>query len=295
MPAAETVPTPLVDSMSPELAQRLASVVQPERRVSRGDALPPLWQWAYFGPVAPTSELGTDGHPRREGPWAERFPRRMAGGGRVEQLGPLVVGLPAEKRSQLQRAEEKLGRSGPLLLCDWRHTYLQSGVTVIEELQTLVYRPEVHEATRSNGRGTSEATLPSPHPGPSLSWQLARKLHFDPVTLFRFSAATWNAHRIHYDREYALREGYSGLVVHGPLLTMLMAQEAQRSIGDLAWIEFRYQAPVIATEMVELYIATAEDRCQLEARKQDGTVASSLMASNSARRERHDQQDRHGQ
>ena len=278
----------LVDSMSPELACRLASVVQPGRRAGRGDPLPPLWQWAYFAAAVTNEQIGEDGHPKRDDPWAESFPRRVAGAGRVERLAPLVLGRPATKRSVLERAEEKSGRSGRLVVCDWRHTYLQDEVTVIDEVQTLVYRPRVPAQDWPSRAQQASPVISSPpghreDEGPSNggrgSWSVVRRLEFSPTLLFRFSASTWNSHRIHYDRGYASSEGYPGLLVHGPLLAMLMAQEAEQAIGDLRLLEFRALSPVFDNEVVDLYLDLTESGCRLEARKPDGTLASFLTAS----------------
>jgi 3-methylfumaryl-CoA hydratase len=107
-----------------------------------------------------------------------------------------------------------------------------------------------------------------------------RHLEFDPVMLFRFSAATWNSHRIHYDRPFATQEeGYAGLLVHGPLLTVLLAREAEGVLGELEEVDFRLQAPTFDTQSVDVFVHQAnETSCQVEARKDDGTVAVSLSA-----------------
>jgi 3-methylfumaryl-CoA hydratase len=262
--------------MSPEPARRLASVVQPERRTEVGDRLPLLWHWAYFPDLAPTGALGPDGHPRRRDPWAERFPRRMAGGGSIRRYAPLVLGTPALRRSELVGARERTGRSGGLVICDWLHTYQQAGATVLEETQTLIYRAPGSEA---DGGRAVPARAPAPAPGPfehsDQPWELVRRLEFGPVLLFRFSAVTWNSHRIHYDRPYAmLEEGYGGLLVHGPLLTMLLAQETERVLGEQDAIEFRVQSPVLDTEAVDVFVQElGGGRCQAEARTADGRVA----------------------
>ncbi len=298
------------DSMCPEPARRLASVVQPGRRAEVGDALPVLWQWAYFSDAEAGGSLGEDGHPRRDDPWAAAFPRRMAGGGRVRQLAPLVLGQPAERRSVLDRVEDKVGRSGPLVVCDWRHTYLQGGATVLEEVQTLVYRPARSPAEGPDGRLLAGGPRPGGSgglglglaggqagggPGPGVGPEAGagrganpatpeavglpvRRLSFGPVLLFRFSAATWNSHRVHYDRDYARAEGYPGLLVQGPLLALLLSQEAERALGRLRVVEFRAQSPVFDTDTVEVYLSATAGSCRVEARKQDGTLASALVA-----------------
>ena len=264
------------DSMAPEIADRLAAVVEPGRRFGQGDRLPALWHWAYFPELAPPGELGPDGHPRRVDEMAKRFPRRMAGGGRVQQLKGLVVGEQAEKFSEIVDIRERHGRSGDLAVCDWRHEYVQQGATALEEIQSLVYLPprmnEEPTATNVQAAAASESAREP--------WQVVRHASFGPVLLFRFSAATWNSHRIHYDRGYATdEEGYPGLVVHGPLLTMLLAREAERLLGPELSLEFRSRASVFDNEEVDVYLLREGDvSCRLEARKPDGTVTTSLFA-----------------
>jgi 3-methylfumaryl-CoA hydratase len=261
--------------MAPEGARRLAAVVQPGRQCAPGDLLPLLWQWAYFPELVANEDLGGDGHPVRHDEWVERFPRRMAGGGRAKWLAPFVIGEPAQRRSELVRAREREGRQGGLVICDWLHIYYQGEVQVLEEVQTVIYRP-LREAEPSG----NEAPPPRPSEPDQRAWELVRHLEFDPVQLFRFSAATWNSHRIHYDRPFATgQEGYAGLLVHGPLLTMLLAREAEGVLGELGEVEFRLQAPTFDTEAVDVFVHEInETSCQVEARKDDGMVAVSLSA-----------------
>ena len=266
------------DSMPPEIAERLACAVGPGRRFEKGDLLPALWHWAYFPELAPLSELGPDGHPRRDDELVQSFPRRMAGGGRVQQLRGLVVGEPAEKISEIVEMREHHGRSGDLVVCEWRHTYLQAGATALEEMQSLVYLPARTGKQKPPGEGARAGAAPQPARG---SWEIVRHVEFSSVALFRFSVATWNSHRIHYDRGYATgEEGYPGLVVHGPLLTMLLAREAERELGSSLSLEFRSKAAVFEGEGVDVWRLREDDStCLLEARKSDGTVTTALSAS----------------
>ena len=262
--------------MSPGPARHMASVVQPGRRTEVGDELPLLWHWAYFPDLAPAADLAADGHPRRADAWAQRFPRRVAGGGRARRLAPFVLGTPARRRSELLSAKQKTGRSGDMVICDWLHTYEQGGQTVLEEDQTVIYREP--RPTAGPGAPPAEARRATPPEGDGRSSKLVRRLEFGPVLLFRFSAVTWNSHRIHYDRPYAtLEEGYEGLLVHGPLLAMLLAQEPERVLGGLTAVEFRVTAPVFDTETVDVFVRQVDaNTCEAEARKADGTVAASL-------------------
>ena len=279
-----------VDTMAPESAERLAAVLDVPRAFRAGDELPLLWHWAYFSDTVPQSELAADGHPRRTDPAMERFPRRMAAGGSVRHLGALVVGRPAKRYSFLDELTEKQGRTGPLLFANWRHVIEQGGSTVREERQTVVYRPARDETTES-GRpadGGRRAEDPGPRaksrqPRPSHRPDKCRRgwsLSTAPM-LFRFSAVTWNAHRIHYDWPYATgSEGYPGLVVHGPLLACLLGLEASHELGEPAQIEFRALAPVFVDDQVEIFIEHyGPGRLTVQARRHDGAVAMSLVAS----------------
>jgi hydroxyacyl-ACP dehydratase HTD2-like protein with hotdog domain len=263
------------DSMAPEAARRLAAVVQPGRECAPGDLLPVLWQWAYFPELEPNEALGGDGHPLRHDEWVERFPRRMAGGGRAKRLAPFVIGEPAERRSELVRAREREGRQGGLVICDWLHTYSQGGAQVLEEIQTVIYRPPRGAAPASDVAPPLITNEPDQR-----AWDFVRRLEFNPVMLFRFSAATWNSHRIHFARPLATQEeGYAGLLVHGPLLTVLLAREAEGVIGELEEVDFRLQAPTFDTQSVDVFVHQVDETsCQVEARKDDGTVAVSLSA-----------------
>lgn len=202
----------------------------------------------------------------------------------MEVVKPLFIGQPAEKESELKKVVEKEGRTGPLLVAEWRHRYCQGGTTAIEEWQTVIYRPEASRGGapgRPAERGASEAPVVRQEAnlqvtGPA--WQMVRRLEFDPIILFRFSAATWNSHRIHYDRGYAESEGYPGLLVQGPLLAVLMAGQAQLAIGDLRTLEYRAHSPVFDTDVVDLYLRRDPATCWVEVRRPDGSVTSSLSA-----------------
>ncbi len=258
--------------MAPENAERFAAVLDRPRAFRPGDELPLLWHWAYFAETVGQSELGADGHPRRNDALAERFPRRMAAAGSVDRIGPLCVGRPATRYSYLEETTEKHGRTGPLLFAVWRHSVEQDGRTVLEERKTLVYRPAL---VRSPEGGSSpRETVVRPSSGPR------RTLTFDAALLFRFSAVTWNAHRIHYDQPYATDlEGYPGLVVHGPLLAAELALEASHEIGKLAHIDFRVRASVFVDDRIEVFgQKCGQSRFSAEARRADGTVAMSLEA-----------------
>jgi len=184
-----------------------------------GDALPPGWHWLYFLEAKPASELGPDGHPKRGGflPPVE-LPRRMWAGGRIEFKRPLRVGDEIRRDSTILSIEPKQGRSGSLVFVTVRHTVYAGGKPAVIEEQDIVYREAANPGDPP----------PSPKPAPrDALWR--REIVADPVMLFRYSALTFIGHRIHYDLDYCRsEEGYPGLVVHGPLQTILLLDLARR-------------------------------------------------------------------
>ncbi len=202
--------------------------------LASGEGLPLLWHWVYLLDRPAQAELGPDGYPVRgtvaafPGPgWpggtTPQGRRRMWAGGRVRTSGPLRCGDLATKRSRVLSVQEKRGRTGPLTFIVVEHQILQRDRVVIEEQQDIVYR----EAARAGGQlppASQECPAVRPADG---EWVI----EVSPTLLFRFSALTYNAHRIHYDRDYARHvEGYPGLLTHGPLQALAMA-EAARAAG----------------------------------------------------------------
>jgi 3-methylfumaryl-CoA hydratase len=265
------------DTMAPENAERLAAVLDTPQVFRPGDELPLLWHWAYFSDIVAQSDLGHDGHPARTDGMTERFPRRMAAAGSVHRLGTLLIGMTAERRSCLVDLTEKQGRTGPLLFATWRHVVEQDGRGVLEEQQTLVYRSAPAGRAPSGGPEKQDKKAAGQGVAPQV---LRRSLAFDSAQLFRFSAVTWNAHRIHYDQTYATAtEGYRGLVVQAPLLATHLALDASRELGRLSHVEFRAFAPVFADERVEIFGGTTvPGEFSAVARRGDGTIAMSLVA-----------------
>ena len=202
-----------------------------------GDAVPPAWHWLYFLEARPASQVGVDGHPRR-GDFLPPvpLPRRMWAGGRIEWRSPLRVGDAATRLSEIVSVEPKSGRTGTLVFVTVRHTIsTAAGVSVVEE-HDIVYR----EAARPGD------PVPAPRPGPAGAvW--TRTTVPDEVMLFRYSALTFNGHRIHYDAPYVTgTEGYPGLVVHGPLQATLLLDLARTQAPParrLARFEYRALSP----------------------------------------------------
>jgi len=198
-----------------------------------GDPLPPLWHWLYFLPLARQSELGPDGHPKRGGFLPPvPLPRRMWAGSRLSFLHPLRIGEPIERTSTIVDVTRKDGRSGPLVFVRVRHEIAgSSGLAIVDE-HDIVYRdvpaPNERPATPPRASGTA-------------SW--SRTIQPDDSLLFRYSALTFNGHRIHYDRRYVTEvEGYPGLVVHGPLIATLLLELARGARPEAAVVRYSFRA-----------------------------------------------------
>ena len=197
-----------------------------------GDALPQAWHWLYFLDAQPPSALGPDGHPARGGFLPPvPLPRRMWAGGRMRFDHPLRIGERARKVSTIASVEQKSGRSGELVFVTVRHEISAGGRTAIVDEQDLVYR----------GAAAAGDKRPAGEPAPAAAaWR--QDCRADPVMLFRYSALTFNGHRIHYDRPYAMHEEhYAGLVVHGPLQATLLLDLARRNAAQ-AVRTFQYRA-----------------------------------------------------
>ncbi len=229
------------DTIDPLRARAMqAALDDPAAPLGPGDALPPLWHWLYFWTVAPEAELGPDGHPARGGflPPIE-LPRRMWAGSRVSFPRPLPVGAAATRRSEIIQVSLKEGRSGPLAFVTVRHQVATDEGICIEEEQDIVYRAAPAPDLRPRPGEAAPTTA---------AWR--REMAPDPVLLFRYSALTFNGHRIHYDLKFTTEvEGYPGLVVHGPLLATLMVELARRERPEarVTRFEFRAERPIFDT------------------------------------------------
>jgi len=203
--------------------------------VEAGAPLPPLWHWLYFLPLHRQSEIGPDGHARRGGFLPPvPLPRRMWAGSQFEFRSPVRVGDAVERTSTIADVTVKEGRTGKLVFVKVRHELRCNGAAdpAIVEFHDIVYR----EARRA---GDVE---PTPHAAEAgARWQ--RRIVPDDVLLFRYSALTFNGHRIHYDRKYVTEvEGYPGLVVHGPLIATLLMDLVRRNAPDADIATFRFKA-----------------------------------------------------
>lgn len=237
-----------------------------------GSALPPLWHWFYFLPRAPQARLGRDGHPQRGGfmPPID-LPRRMFAGARLRFRQPLTIGMPATRKAVIRDVSLKEGKSGRLAFVTVAFEVFQEGHLCIEEQQDIVYREAGGPVPAPRQR-----ELP---PAPEGAW--TRLIAPDPTLLFRFSALTFNAHRIHYDRDYATKEeGYPGLVVHGPLSAMLLIELVRRnSRQPVSAFAFRGLAPLFDLAPFRL-LGSLDDSgvVHLEAQGPDGATAVTATA-----------------
>jgi len=207
-----------------------------------GTALPPLWHWLYFLPQHRQSELGPDGHAQRGGFLPPvPLPRRMWAGGRLawEPGNTLQVGDAAERRSTIASVTHKAGRSGELVFVLVRHAFHNARGLALTEEHDIVYR-----AAPAPG---DAAPVPTPAPQDAA---FSRRIVPDATLLFRYSALTFNGHRIHYDRSYVTEvEGYPGLIVHGPLIATLLLDLLRREMpgATVARFEFRAIRPTFDT------------------------------------------------
>ena len=217
-----------------------------------GMPLPPLWHWLYFLPLHRARDIGPDGHARRGGFLPPvPLPRRMWAGSRFKFHSPLRVGQRVQRVSTIEAVSERQGRSGALVFVTVRHEFTVAGQAqpALREWHDIVYREEPAPGT--------PAPTGEPAPAPDLTrphWQ--RSLVPDEVLLFRYSALTFNGHRIHYDRRHVTQtEGYPGLVVHGPLIATLLLDLLHRQWPQARLKAFHFKArhPCFDGQALELH------------------------------------------
>ncbi len=232
-----------------------------------GAALPPLWHWLYFLPRALQREIGRDGHPQRGGFLPPvPLPRRMWAGGRLQFHRPLRIGDAVTRESKIISVESKTGRSGSLVFVGVQHEFSTSDGIALTEEQDIVYRDAPQP-------GAVAATT---HPAQE-NETFRRNVTPDPVLLFRYSALTFNGHRIHYDRPYVSdAEGYPGLVVHGPLIATLLLDllRVERPAARVKRFTFKAVSPLFDLHVFTLCGRDESDgRFSLWARAHDGALA----------------------
>lgn len=252
--------------VEPDGVRRLAALLDRAQAPGPGDPLPALWHWIFFAPTARTLDIAADGHPRRGGFLPDvPLPRRMWAGGRLRFLAPIRIGDALQRRSTIHDVRLKEGRSGALVFVTVRHELSVAGRPAIEEEQEIVYR----EAPRGD---------PAPPAGEPLEPQFSRTITPDPVLLFRYSAVTFNAHRIHYDRDYAVGvEGYPGLVVQAPLTATLLMETLHEALPETAAacrsLRFRALHPLFDGRAVTLNVHRQDERATLWAQRADDVTA----------------------
>ncbi|MCX8115362.1 MAG: MaoC family dehydratase N-terminal domain-containing protein [Burkholderiaceae bacterium] len=234
---------------------------------ARDATLPPCWHWLYFLPRSPQSTLGPDGHPQRSGflpPVA--LPRRMWAGSRVDFRAPIAFGAALARTSTIADVRNTSGRSGALAIVTVRHEIRADGALAIVDEHDIVYREAPAHGEPAAARRASA----------SRAAQFGRPVAPDPVLLFRYSALTFNGHRIHYDRSYATAvEGYPGLVVHGPLQATLLLDLLDRELPGArpSRFAFRALAPLFDTAPFDVCGARDGDRVRLWTQSADGAIA----------------------
>lgn len=240
-------------------------------RAGMGEPLPPCWHWLYFLDAVPASALDKDGHAKRGGFMPPvPLPRRMWAGSRIRFCAPLFLGAEARRVTTIADIQHKPGRSGDLVFLTLRHEIFLADQLAIEEEQDLVYREPV------TGAATS-----APQQAP-VEAQWTRDVTPDPILLFRYSALTFNSHRIHYDRDYATGvEGYKSLVMQGPLTATLLLDLLQRKLPGVRVGEFSFRAlwPLLEGSPLRLQGSRDGPGVSLWALDGAGTLAMQAQAS----------------
>lgn len=240
------------DVLSSRHARLMAATIGvPQSEIVQGSTLPPLWHWLYFLSGEPSAALGRDGHPARGGFLPPvTLPNRMWAGGQLEFHASVPLDVAVEKRSTVVSVDHKVGRSGELVFVKVEHQLLHDNTKILTEYHDIVYKG-------ASGTGSASASGDMPVA------QHSRRVKPDSTMLFRYSALTFNGHRIHYDADYCRDvEGYPNLVIHGPLNATLLAGFAQEVSGR-PLKQFRYRGLKPAILGNELSINAAQDGNQL--------------------------------
>ena len=247
---------------------RLAGVLDHDTPPWPPGQVPPLGHWLNFLPGVRQAEIGEDGHPKRGGFLPPvSLPRRMWAGGRLSFHAPIPIGEEIVRQSTIKSVEPKSGRSGEMVFVTVEHAVSAAGVLAVTEEQDIVYR----DAPKP---GAAPPPAPALEASPKPDW--TRRVTPDPVLLFRYSALTYNGHRIHYDRNFATEaEGYPGLVVHGPLIaTLLLDHYLRRHPGaPITSFGFRAQKPLYDIAPFDLNGRETDEGAELWATGEDGRVA----------------------
>lgn len=232
------------DILAPDRANALLATLNQPAILKSGDALPPLFHWLYFQELIPYDDLKEDGH-QKMGVFLPPIglPRRMWAGSEVQFIKPLHLGANAERHSHIMDIIQKNGATGPLCFLTIEHKIFQNDDLCLIDQHQIVYRQ------------ANTATVPA------LRTEGAGTYQVDAVTMFRYSALTFNGHRIHYDHDYARNvENYPSIVVHGPLMATMAMRHAQMTMPDRPVMSFAFKvfAPVFENESFD-FVQTDHD------------------------------------
>jgi 3-methylfumaryl-CoA hydratase len=254
--------------VDPASVARMAATLDRITSPQVGEPLPVLWHWMLRTPTVPTSALGADGHPPLGGFLPDLgLPRRMWAGSQLRYTRRFRVGDTVEWRSKVQNMQRKQGRNGPLAFVTLRNEFQIAGEKALEEEQVLVYRAAAAEAASPAGRSPDRAA------------QFSAEVMPQTPLLFRYAALTFNAHRIHYDRDYAKQqEGYPGLVVPGPLTAALLTGLFEREYPSarIRALSIRAEAPLFDTAPFSIHGWRQGPQAQLWGQTPQGAVAMSM-------------------
>ncbi|HJO12094.1 MAG: MaoC family dehydratase N-terminal domain-containing protein [Gammaproteobacteria bacterium] len=264
------------DILTPAPVEAMAATLnRADMETIPGTALPPLWHWLYFLAPAHHDQLAEDGHAKK-GDFLPPvpLPRRMWAGSLFEFHHPLSVGDHVQRKSTIKRIDIKKGRSGELAFVCVHHQISDSAGVAISEEHNIVYRdnpPQTSASSNSTDGKTADKEA-----------QHSKTITPDPVLLFRYSALTFNGHRIHYDRNYTTRfEGYPGLIVHGPLLAIFMVELLRERMPEVAMTGFQFRAmrPVFDINPFTVCLCqSSEERVELWVQDHDGLLCMQASA-----------------
>ena len=252
------------DIISPVQVRQMAATLNDAARMQQPDCapLPAGWHWLYFNPLEIQSRLGPDGHPAR----GDFLPpvaleRRMWAGSRLAWQRPFEVGMTVEKASEILKISHKTGRSGDMVFVTLAHRYSDARGLILEEEHDIVYRDKPSADETAALLALGEQICAGQHSF-ERQGQHVEAVQPDPVMLYRYSAATFNGHRIHYDVDYARTvEGYPGLVVHGPLIATLLLNFAQTRVAPGRFVsafEFKALRPTFDLSSFHLHASPAD-------------------------------------
>ena len=254
--------------LDPQQANRMAVTLDREPSFNAGDHLPAAWHWLYFHDIVPASQLGGDGH-RALGVTMPPvpLPRRMWAGGELAFRAPLTLGTTATRVATIRRIAEKQGRTGPLYFVTVDHDIQVDGQSAVLEAQTIVYREMPTEPTTVEG------------PAAPSDAEFQRTWELNNTALFRYSALTFNGHRIHYDADYARSvEGYPNLVIHGPLIATLLLDLAARNGRPLGTFRYTARSPLFLPDAFTVNGRPDGTSTKLWAASMDGRLAMEAQA-----------------